>query len=180
MASIQQSLNALSGALMGAATAGSFAYRQSEHYQNKIAENKALKLEAGAAEQAAQAEKYRQEATAAEDQGLDWQAEANAVTAQEFEASRLESIKEAYATSPTPERAKEIAKLNAGPILERKLKEKEERDLTAQAERSRELEETEAAAQAVRDLILQDERLVATRNRTADYQEQLYALRGGK
>lgn len=181
MASIQQSMNALSSALAGVATAGSYMYRQSDKYKSGQLSQRANKLqkiyESGVSENAPDP------------------------SAKDLETAELitKTREEAFALNPSLKRREAVWKAygqetEAGEIHQENLDfdeaqraeaeaedqryiEMAEEDERILAERSREQAEAERASQATRDLILQDQRLVAVNRRTAEYQNQLMEIR---
>ena len=88
MASIQQSMNALMGSALGIATAGSYMYRQSHTYKDKLAEKEANSLQTILDE--GQYEALNPEKTLKEQETL--------------QKGVVEARKEAYKLKPTTER----------------------------------------------------------------------------
>lgn len=117
MASIQQSLNQLLGAVAGATTMGSYMYRQSGTYQDILAERKARKLEQVAEDVDKTQRNLIREAgrtqTEIENRGEDpeesitFQAQKN--TVREIATERENLLREAYRSSPSTSRLKKYA-----------------------------------------------------------------------
>lgn len=206
MASIQQSMNAMTASIAGALTAGSYMVRQSDAFKAHQADKSAEKM---AKTLPKNEEDYKNMTVAQRDQ-VDRTTEA--IIAQREKSAHLhptekrtdslyrskegqQKLKNYRANLQDKELEEQVIAdqqmANADAYEEGRLQVDEEgnvyevnetfRERTPEPARepTREELEQQRADQAVRDMILQDERLVAVGNRTTEYQNYLYGLRGG-
>lgn len=122
MASIQQSMNQLLGAMAGAATAGTYLYRQSGHYQDVLAERKAQKLEKTAGEVQQEIHNQTQIVDDFESEEGRRNAQARTKAIVGLTNYRDELRQEAYKTSPTSKRAKHLVGIERGNVIRQERK----------------------------------------------------------
>lgn len=126
MASIQQSMNQLLGAVAGATTAGSYMFRQTGTYQDMMAEQKAKKLEKTAQEVNKEIHNQTQIVDDFESEEGRRKAKARTQTIVGLGNYRNELQQEAYRTAPTSKRAKYLVGIERGNVIRQERKAKAE------------------------------------------------------